>query len=733
MTVSDGPDKAHTMETGPTHKSLLTMGLMALVILAPALVFTVTGDAPQVLLLTVLGLGASCALRNPLQRNTRSFIYTGLTAIVLAVLSEQLFPVDPNRFFFLVPAHVLCPPVIFAAVAITFLDHRDSHVSGVVGLALLALMMSGNCMGFQVIHRRLPIPLHAERYLLPLYALAVGIQLTACVWLMARAPYLVRNPQTGSPWRALRLALTLGLLALTVAGTLLLRGAARHFESLALTDFAHFFHTHMGHGGGVVFGREVDLWRTVPHLSAADHTIVLRALGAEAPGYLRGRAYTQYGAGHWSATNRDAALPFSQPAGRLTYSIFQRPPPDPAPATPRVPRRIDVYPSRGFRSDVLLAPGRATSFEVLAESLAHNENGELTPTEWERRVGYTVIMPDAPGDDAYYGPATAATTAHDYLALPAGLRDPLATLADSVFADVRTGDSRSALAALARFFQHGFRYDLGTSPTPGATDPILPFLLQRRTGHCELFATAAVLLLRQHGIPARYVTGVVCQEPAARGQWLARLGDVHAWAEAYDPEQARWVLVEMTPAAGVPQGLPRSGLPERSLGQLAFTWQHVLALMKRGAVAQGIVTAAHGLGRGLRWLILNPVGAPLTLLLALLLVRRWRRRQRAQSADDLPALRRRLRAPYMEALSSLRRRLPEVPLQPTPQALAHLVRRRLHGIDDPLLALALERYQNLRYGNRLPCDAEITALTTQFRAGLRQLKKAAAGARKSHG
>jgi transglutaminase-like putative cysteine protease len=717
------------METGPTQKSLTTLGLMALVILAPATVFTVTGDAPAILVLTVLGLAASCVLRKPLERNTRSFVYTGLTPIVLAVLTDQLFPVDPNRFFFLVPTHVLGPPIIFLAVAITFLDHRDSNVSGVIGLSLLALMMSGNCIGFQVPHRRLPITLHAERHLHLFYGLAVAVQLTASVWLMARAPYLVRQAATGPRRRGLRLALILGLLALTGAGTLALRGAGKVFESFGQTLFTQFFQSHLRHGGRVVFGREVDLWRTVPHLSAADETIALRALSAEPPGYLRGRAYTSYGSGHWVAyTSRDSSLPFVQPAGRLTYSIFTRPPPAAAPAASPISRRIDIYPSRGFRSDVLFAPGSATTFEVVADALGHNENGELTPSEWEPRVGFTVVAPGAAGNEAYYGPAGAPPADSDYLALPEGLREPLSGLAAAVFGDVPTGDCTPAVAALERFFERGFSYQLGTAPAAGATDPILPFLLERRTGHCELFATAAVLLLRQHGVPARYVTGVVCHERAAAGQWLARLGDVHAWAEAYDAGQARWVLVEMTPATGVPQGRVRTGLGERAFGQLAFTWQYVFALMKRGAVAQGIVAAVVGLSRSLKWLILNPVGVPVTVLLALLLVRHWRRRRtRTQDLGELPEPRLRLRARYLQVLTSLRRLLPDLPPQPTPQALAHLIRKRLPETAAPVLAAALERYQSLRYGSRLPRDEEVTALAAQFRAGLREVKRAGAG------
>jgi hypothetical protein len=91
----------------------------------------------------------------------------------------------------------------------------------------------------------------------------------------------------------------------------------------------------------------------------------------------------------------------------------------------------------------------------------------------------------------------------------------------------------------------GFRYSLILDGDP--EDPLKEFLTQRKTGHCEHFATATVLLLRQMGIPARYVVGYSVQEYSPLlAMYVVRQRHAHAWAMAYLDDQ--WQVVDTTPA-----------------------------------------------------------------------------------------------------------------------------------------------------------------------------------------
>jgi|GEM_PF-5442987 len=79
------------------------------------------------------------------------------------------------------------------------------------------------------------------------------------------------------------------------------------------------------------------------------------------------------------------------------------------------------------------------------------------------------------------------------------------------------------------------------------SQPLTYFFQQKPAATCEYFASAAVVLLREAGVPARYVTGYVVRQRKGKHQWSALNRDAHAWAEAYDDELKRWVTVEATP------------------------------------------------------------------------------------------------------------------------------------------------------------------------------------------
>jgi hypothetical protein len=92
------------------------------------------------------------------------------------------------------------------------------------------------------------------------------------------------------------------------------------------------------------------------------------------------------------------------------------------------------------------------------------------------------------------------------------------------------------------------------------------FLTKRKSGHCETFATAMALVLREHGIPSRLVTGFAGGERGPFGSYfLVRGRDAHAWVEAWCGPSYGWVAFDPTPAAGRP-GVTKVGLL-RSAGQ----------------------------------------------------------------------------------------------------------------------------------------------------------------------
>jgi transglutaminase-like putative cysteine protease len=108
-------------------------------------------------------------------------------------------------------------------------------------------------------------------------------------------------------------------------------------------------------------------------------------------------------------------------------------------------------------------------------------------------------------------------------------------------------DDRLMVERVRRFFARNFSYTLDLQSPRGQATPLEDFLLERRSGHCEYFATSTVLLLRAAGIPARYATGYSVQEYSEiEERYLVRRRHAHSWVLAW--VNGAWRDVDTTPA-----------------------------------------------------------------------------------------------------------------------------------------------------------------------------------------
>jgi len=97
---------------------------------------------------------------------------------------------------------------------------------------------------------------------------------------------------------------------------------------------------------------------------------------------------------------------------------------------------------------------------------------------------------------------------------------------------------------LLRFFnKENFHYTL--QPSLLGDSPVDEFLFSTRSGFCEHYASAFVVMLRAAAIPARVVTGYLGGE--MNGNYMiVRQSDAHAWAEVY--LNGQWVRYDPTGA-----------------------------------------------------------------------------------------------------------------------------------------------------------------------------------------
>ena len=193
------------------------------------------------------------------------------------------------------------------------------------------------------------------------------------------------------------------------------------------------------------------------------------------------------------------------------------------------------YPLSG-KSAMVVAPQGAIRLEALpALSVSVNHYGAIKVKEPPDFVSYRVWYDPKRSFDAPPGKTD--------LLIPTREKAVIEKIANQLA--LATLPTEQALERLSRFFTDHFRYTLRLTDTGSASTPLARFLLENRAGHCEYFASATVLLLRQIGIPARYVVGYSVQESEGRLR-IVRARHAHAWALAY--LNGVWQEIDNTPS-----------------------------------------------------------------------------------------------------------------------------------------------------------------------------------------
>ena len=155
-----------------------------------------------------------------------------------------------------------------------------------------------------------------------------------------------------------------------------------------------------------------------------------------------------------------------------------------------------------------------------------------------------------------------------YTAVPDGY-DDLQAQCETAAKEQKLTDPDDITAYIRTWLNTNCRYDTNASQAPDGTDPIHYFLYESKSGYSVQFASAATLMFRMFGLPARYVVGYAAPQSLftqqADGSWHAVLQDdnAHAWAEVYIDGQG-WTPMEMTPGVLVTAEKAdyKSSLPE---------------------------------------------------------------------------------------------------------------------------------------------------------------------------
>ena len=241
--------------------------------------------------------------------------------------------------------------------------------------------------------------------------------------------------------------------------------------------------------------------------------------------YLRGMDYDKYTMTGWNSSedrtesNFAPPLQWTQTDGTLTVRALSR----------RGQRYVPYYPMDGitFEDGALDNSPRLKEYSYRTRSLA---------SDWASIWHWS---------HTGFG---AGTTDSRYLKLPDSTRkkaELFLTQAGFNSAD----DALTVAQAIGSFVRYSASYDLETDRMPNSySDFAMWFLEESDTGYCVHFASAATVLLRAAGIPARYVEGYAVDVSAGQTVLVREL-HAHAWVEYY-LEEVGWVILDPTPSVG---------------------------------------------------------------------------------------------------------------------------------------------------------------------------------------
>ena len=135
--------------------------------------------------------------------------------------------------------------------------------------------------------------------------------------------------------------------------------------------------------------------------------------------------------------------------------------------------------------------------------------------------------------------------------------------------EIRNSSRLQIAQLVSSHLMRGYSYALELDKLLQGEDAVEYFLGTSNKGYCMHFASAGTLILRELGIPSRYVTGYIVKPDTVEyqeGTYKASVldSDAHSWVEIY-MENYGWLPVEMTP------GYREGGEEEYRLPEVANT------------------------------------------------------------------------------------------------------------------------------------------------------------------
>jgi transglutaminase-like putative cysteine protease len=258
--------------------------------------------------------------------------------------------------------------------------------------------------------------------------------------------------------------------------------------------------------------------------------------------YWRARVLDTYEAGRWTVGQAPLA-PFDPSEGGLQLPAYAG----------RVDKEFAITAQVSAMHLLYVPPqprwvNRETEWKTLAAGQDGFDVQEVTAHQFvlEGETYRVISSLSVPRADSLRGAGKVypAWVVARYLQVPVDLPGAVFELAESIGAGAETPYDQAA--AVTTWLRSNITYQRDAEAPPEGADPIEWFLFESRTGFCDYYASAEVLMLRTLGIPARLAVGFAQGEydPERNAYYVSAI-DSHAWPEVFFPSYG-WVEFEPT-------------------------------------------------------------------------------------------------------------------------------------------------------------------------------------------
>lgn len=326
------------------------------------------------------------------------------------------------------------------------------------------------------------------------------------------------------------------------------------FFSFPRVGLGYFVSQERDHVSMVGFSESVELGG---HGVVRDNpAVVLRVeFDGEPPAGLSGThwrmmAFDEYDGSGWARTLERKEKPLWKRNGR--YGLTQIYPSSESDQEPWEiyiePLQTNIVPTPWPARGIYLGTGGVRiPFGPRSGIMTYDKYGDIRHTV-ESKLGIAYrIWPGNPPTSETGKPTFAPEEEEIYLQLPP-FSDRFGQLVTQITVGAETEQEKAD--AVERWLNANLTYTTDL-PKVGA-NPVESFLFEAKRGHCEYFATSAVMMLRRAGVKARLVNGFLGGSfNDVGGYWSVRQGDAHSWVEYWDPRFG-WVMLDPTPATDMP-------------------------------------------------------------------------------------------------------------------------------------------------------------------------------------